>query len=264
MDPRRALELAEESRAELLALLEALIEAPSPYGTSGREAQDRRGVPGAERFRGRDDRGLVGAASRSPRVQSAAAGDRTSRERGRDASRRPGIHVLRPRGHRGAVGGLEFATHSSRGPRRTRPRPRRGGRQGRARRGGGGGRAPRAGIAESAPGGERPRQGRRGAGDPPGLCPDRSGRFHLRPSARERSGARRAQERKPGGRGRASPGHRLVRAASGNRDPGERGRSRRAATRWKRASAGSSACAGASSPTARSTSDAWLPVGPPG
>ena len=43
MDPRRALELAEGSRAELLALLEALIEAPSPYGASGREAQERLG-----------------------------------------------------------------------------------------------------------------------------------------------------------------------------------------------------------------------------
>ncbi|MCY3746233.1 MAG: M20/M25/M40 family metallo-hydrolase [Acidobacteria bacterium] len=43
MDPRRALELAEGSRAELLALLEALIEAPSPYGASGWEAQERLG-----------------------------------------------------------------------------------------------------------------------------------------------------------------------------------------------------------------------------
>ena len=41
MDPRRALELAEGSRTELLRLLEALIEAPSPYGTSGAEAQAR-------------------------------------------------------------------------------------------------------------------------------------------------------------------------------------------------------------------------------
>ncbi|MYB31223.1 MAG: M20/M25/M40 family metallo-hydrolase [Acidobacteria bacterium] len=43
MDPRRALELAEGSRAELLALLEALIEVPSPYGASGWEAQERLG-----------------------------------------------------------------------------------------------------------------------------------------------------------------------------------------------------------------------------
>ncbi len=44
MDPRRALELAEGSRTELLRLLEALIEAPSPYGASGREAQERFGA----------------------------------------------------------------------------------------------------------------------------------------------------------------------------------------------------------------------------
>ena len=43
MDPGRALELAEGSRTELLRLLEALIEAPSPYGSSGREAQGRLG-----------------------------------------------------------------------------------------------------------------------------------------------------------------------------------------------------------------------------
>ena len=43
MDPRRALELAEGARTELLRLLEALIEAPSPYGASGREAQQRLG-----------------------------------------------------------------------------------------------------------------------------------------------------------------------------------------------------------------------------
>ncbi len=43
MDSRRALELAEGGRAELLRLLEALIEAPSPYGASGREAQERLG-----------------------------------------------------------------------------------------------------------------------------------------------------------------------------------------------------------------------------
>ncbi|MDE3263229.1 MAG: M20/M25/M40 family metallo-hydrolase [Acidobacteriota bacterium] len=43
MDPCRALELAEESRAELLRLLEALIEAPSAYGGSAREAQTRLG-----------------------------------------------------------------------------------------------------------------------------------------------------------------------------------------------------------------------------
>ncbi len=43
MDSRRALELAEGSRGELLALLEELIAAPSPYGSSGREAQDRLG-----------------------------------------------------------------------------------------------------------------------------------------------------------------------------------------------------------------------------
>ena len=44
MDSRRALELAEGSRTELLALLEALIEAPSPYGSSAREAQARLGA----------------------------------------------------------------------------------------------------------------------------------------------------------------------------------------------------------------------------
>ena len=44
MDPRRALELAEGARGELLALLEALIAAPSPYGGSGREAQERLGA----------------------------------------------------------------------------------------------------------------------------------------------------------------------------------------------------------------------------
>lgn len=44
MDSRRALELAEGSRTELLALLEALIEAPSPYGSSAREAQVRLGA----------------------------------------------------------------------------------------------------------------------------------------------------------------------------------------------------------------------------
>ena len=43
MDPRRALELAEGSRTELFRLLEALIEAPSPYGASGGEAQERLG-----------------------------------------------------------------------------------------------------------------------------------------------------------------------------------------------------------------------------
>ena len=35
--------LAEAARGELLALLEALIESPSPYGASGREAQERLG-----------------------------------------------------------------------------------------------------------------------------------------------------------------------------------------------------------------------------
>ena len=44
MDSRRALELAEGSRTELLALLEALIEAPSPHGSSAREAQARLGA----------------------------------------------------------------------------------------------------------------------------------------------------------------------------------------------------------------------------
>ena len=44
MDSRRALELAEGSRTELLALVEALIEAPSPYGSSAREAQARLGA----------------------------------------------------------------------------------------------------------------------------------------------------------------------------------------------------------------------------
>ena len=43
MNPRRALELAEGSRTELLELLGALIEAPSQYGTSGGEAQERLG-----------------------------------------------------------------------------------------------------------------------------------------------------------------------------------------------------------------------------
>ncbi|MDE2880740.1 MAG: M20/M25/M40 family metallo-hydrolase [Acidobacteriota bacterium] len=43
MDSRRALELAEGSRPELLRLLEALIEAPSAYGGSAREAQARLG-----------------------------------------------------------------------------------------------------------------------------------------------------------------------------------------------------------------------------
>ena len=44
MDPRRALELAEGARGELLALLKDLIAAPSPYGASGREAQERLGA----------------------------------------------------------------------------------------------------------------------------------------------------------------------------------------------------------------------------
>ena len=43
MDARRALELAENSREELFGLLKALIGAPSPYGTSAREAQERLG-----------------------------------------------------------------------------------------------------------------------------------------------------------------------------------------------------------------------------
>ena len=43
MDADRALTLAEGARGELLALLEALIAAPSPYGTSAREAQGRLG-----------------------------------------------------------------------------------------------------------------------------------------------------------------------------------------------------------------------------
>ena len=44
MDPRRALELAEGARGELLALLKDLIAAPSSYGASGREAQERLGA----------------------------------------------------------------------------------------------------------------------------------------------------------------------------------------------------------------------------
>ena len=44
MDPRRALELAEGARRELLALLKDLIAAPSPYGASGGEAQERLGA----------------------------------------------------------------------------------------------------------------------------------------------------------------------------------------------------------------------------
>lgn len=44
MDPRRALELAEGTRGELLALLEDLIAAPSPYGASSSEAQARLGA----------------------------------------------------------------------------------------------------------------------------------------------------------------------------------------------------------------------------
>ena len=44
MDSRRALELAEGARAELLLLLATLIEAPSPYGASGSEAQARLGA----------------------------------------------------------------------------------------------------------------------------------------------------------------------------------------------------------------------------
>ena len=43
MDADRALTLAEGARGELLALLEALIAAPSPYGSSAREAQGRLG-----------------------------------------------------------------------------------------------------------------------------------------------------------------------------------------------------------------------------
>jgi len=43
MDPRRALDLAEGSREELFGLLKALIGAPSPYGTSAGEAQERLG-----------------------------------------------------------------------------------------------------------------------------------------------------------------------------------------------------------------------------
>jgi len=43
MDRDRALSLAEAARGELLALLTDLIEAPSPYGTSGGEAQARVG-----------------------------------------------------------------------------------------------------------------------------------------------------------------------------------------------------------------------------
>ena len=44
MDSRRALELAEGARAELLLLLATLIEAPSPYGASASEAQARLGA----------------------------------------------------------------------------------------------------------------------------------------------------------------------------------------------------------------------------
>lgn len=44
MDSRRALELAEGARAELLLLLATLIEAPSPYGASGSEVQARLGA----------------------------------------------------------------------------------------------------------------------------------------------------------------------------------------------------------------------------
>ena len=43
MDRHRALTLAEGARGELLALLEALIAAPSPYGSSAQEAQGRLG-----------------------------------------------------------------------------------------------------------------------------------------------------------------------------------------------------------------------------
>ena len=43
MDRHRALTLAEGARGELLALLEALIAAPSPYGSSAKEAQGRLG-----------------------------------------------------------------------------------------------------------------------------------------------------------------------------------------------------------------------------
>ena len=43
MDPRRALELAEESRTELFSLLVELISAPSPCGSSARETQRRLG-----------------------------------------------------------------------------------------------------------------------------------------------------------------------------------------------------------------------------
>ena len=43
MDADRALTLAEGARGELLALLEALIAAPSPYGSSAKEAQGRLG-----------------------------------------------------------------------------------------------------------------------------------------------------------------------------------------------------------------------------
>ena len=44
MDVRRAQSLAEGARDELLALLTGLIEAPSPYGSSAREAQARLGA----------------------------------------------------------------------------------------------------------------------------------------------------------------------------------------------------------------------------
>ena len=44
MDVRRAQSLAEGARDELLALLTELIEAPSPYGSSAREAQARLGA----------------------------------------------------------------------------------------------------------------------------------------------------------------------------------------------------------------------------
>ena len=43
MDRDRALTLAEGARGELLALIEALIAAPSPYGSSAKEAQGRLG-----------------------------------------------------------------------------------------------------------------------------------------------------------------------------------------------------------------------------
>ena len=264
MDPRRALELAEGSRTELLQLLGELIEAPSPYGSSAREAQARLGEylgrngfaveTGEDSWEPLRDHpefsppppeveppvNLVATPSCAPGLIFFAHVDTEAPAAGwssppTEATVRDGrVHGL---GAADDKGGLAAAAVAAALLARDS------------------GTAPRVVSVHGKGGGARgtlPVFARMEAGDSLYVHPPENGAGLgvLKSASRGVVDVTFGSPAGPDGPGKSG----LRRAR----------RSRRVATRWMRASAGSSACAGTNSPTARSTSGAWSPARPPG